>query len=166
MTAKEVRNIISRRLHGFIGQPVILHEQDVGEPAPPLLYYRFISPLIPLGGASIWHEGGKQYRREPTETTMSITAVSYDRNSSNGYIHGDDEALELAERAISWMLHIGRHDLLLEGITIVEISNVQCRSNLMINEVARQYGFDVRLRFERTTTIDMQDIKDGNIKEN
>ena len=61
MTAKEVRNIISRRLHGFIGQPVILHEQDVGEPAPPLLYYRFISPLIPLGGASIWHEGGKQY---------------------------------------------------------------------------------------------------------
>ncbi len=48
MTAKEVRNIISRRLHGFIGQPVILHEQDVGEPAPPLLYYRFISPLIML----------------------------------------------------------------------------------------------------------------------
>lgn len=48
----------------------------------------------------------------------------------------------------------------------MEISNVQCRSNLMINEVARQYGFDVRLRFERTTIIDMQDIKDGNIKEN
>lgn len=164
MTAKEVRNIISGRLHEFIGQPVILHEQDVNEPVPPLLYYQFVSPLIPLGGASIWYENGKQYRREPTETTMSITAVSYNRNSPGGYVHGDDEALELAERAISWMLHIGRHDLLLEGITVVEISNVQCRSNLMIDEVARQYGFDVRLRFERTTAIDMKNIKDGNVK--
>lgn len=164
MTAKEVRNIISRRLHEFIGQPVILHEQDTGEPAPPLLYYRFISPLIPLGGASIWHEGGKQYRRELTETTMSITAASYDRNTPNGYVHGDDEALELAERAISWMLHIGRHDMMLDGITVVEISNVQCRSDLMIDEVARQYGFDVRLRFERITAIDVSDIEEGNIK--
>lgn len=165
MMIRTVRNIICRRLHDFLGQPVLLHDQAAPETRPPMVYYQPVGPLIPLGGASIWQDGGMQYRREPTETTISITAVSYDRDGRDGRIYGDDEALELAERAMSWMLHIGRRELLHDGIAVVEISNVQCRSNLIINEVARQYGFDVRLRFERTTTLPAPHIAGGAITE-
>lgn len=130
-----------------------------------MLHYQLVGPLIPIGGASIWRDGSTQYRREPAEATISVTAVSYDRDGDSSHIHGDDEALDLAERAMSWLLHIGRRELLLDGIAVVEVGNVQCRSNLMIDEVARQYGFDVRVRFDRTTTIDIPIIADGSITE-
>lgn len=165
MMIKTVRNIICRRLYDFLGRPVLLHDQTDPEAKPPMLYYQLVGPLIPLGGASIWQDGSTQYRREPTEATISITAVSYDRDGRDGRIYGDDEALELAERAMSWMLHIGRRELLLDGIAVVEVGNVQCRSNLIIDEVARQYGFDVRLRFERTTTLPVPIIAGGAITE-
>lgn len=165
MMIRTVRNIICRRLHDFLGQPVLLHDQAVPETRPPMVYYQPVGALTSLGGASIWQDGGMQYRREPAEATISITAVSYDRDGRDGRIYGDDEALELAERAMSWMLHIGRRELLHDGIAVVEISNVQCRSNLIINEVARQYGFDVRLRFERTTTLPVPIIAGGAITE-
>ena len=165
MMIRTVRNIICRRLHDFLGQPVLLHDQAAPGTRPPMVYYQPVSALIPLGGASIGQDGGMQYRREPAEATISITAVSYDRDGRDGRIYGDDEALELAERAMSWMLHIGRRELLLDGIAVVEVGNVQCRSNLMIDEVARQYGFDVRVRFDRTTTIDIPIIADGSITE-
>lgn len=165
MMIRTVRNIICRRLHDFLGQPVLLHDQAAPETLPPMVYYQPVGALISLGGASIWQDGGMQYRREPAEATISITAVSYDRDGRDGRIYGDDEALELAERAMSWMLHIGRRELLHDGIAVVEISNVQCRSNLIINEVARQYGFDVRLRFERTTTLPVPIIAGGAITE-
>ena len=157
MMIRTVRNIICRRLHDFLGQPVLLHDQAAPGTRPPMVYYQPVGALIPLGGASIW--------QEPAEATISITAVSYDRDGRDGRIYGDDEALELAERAISWLLHIGRRELLLDGIAVVEVGNVQCRSNLMIDEVARQYGFDVRVRFDRTTTIDIPIIADGSITE-
>lgn len=165
MMIRTVRNIICRRLHDFLGQPVLLHDQAAPETRPPMVYYQPVGALIPLGGASIWQDGGMQYRREPTEGTISITAVSYDRDGRDARIYGDDEALELAERAMSWMLHIGRRELLLDGIAVVEVGNVQCRSNLIIDEVARQYGFDVRLRFERTTTLPVPIIAGGAITE-
>ena len=111
MMIKTVRNIICRRLYDFLGRPVLLHDQTDPEAKPPMLYYQLVGTLIPLGGASIWQDGSTQYRREPTEATISITAVSYDRDGRDGRIYGDDEALELAERAMSWMLHIGQRQM-------------------------------------------------------
>ena len=63
---------------------------------------------------------------------------------------GEDEALELAETALGWFLHVGYDRLSGLGVTVVDASNVQERSFLQVDEEARRYGFDVSIRYVRT----------------
>ncbi len=167
MTIKTVRNLIIRRLHDHIGRPVLLHDQTSSEESPPYLYYQLVSPLSPLGHPNTWYAAnGIKYRDEATECTISITAVSYNRGAGNSFISGEDEALELAERAQNFFLCGGRTRMLLDGIAVVDVGNAQPRSNLMIDEVARQSGFDVRVRFVCTSTASAPGIASGAIISN
>ena len=73
------------------------------------------------------------------------------------YIYGDDEAEEIVEKAVGYLLHVGYNDLSNLGIVVCEVMNVGNRSTLIIDEEARRYGFDVRIRYtkadERTDAV-------------
>lgn len=156
MKFRGVRNGIAAGLGGYLGIPVCLGDQTGPEPEFPFVVYSATAPYIPengLGEISYLPDGFEtltERRREEPLCTFSFTVCGKDRRVGNGYILGDDEALELAEKAQGWFLHAGYDDISQKGITVVDVSNVQGRSFLQVDEEARRYGFDVTLRYVRT----------------
>ena len=74
-------------------------------------------------------------------------------------IYGDDESMELAERAQGWFLHSGYDYISAIGITIIDVTNVQNRETLLVDEEANRYGFDVTIRYVRQDTREIQPIE-------
>ena len=113
MTQRELRNIIVKQLHTYLaGLKVVLSDQTAPEADYPLIYYQSVQQHIP-GAANITTaaaDGGTltKYRREHAEATFSFTACSFNRQGKDGPISGDDEALELADRAQGFFLFAGR----------------------------------------------------------
>ena len=119
----------------------------------PLIYYQSVQQHIP-GAANIATaaaDGGTltKYRREHAEATFSFTACSFNRQGKDGPISGDDEALELADRAQGFFLFAGRQLLADLGVVVVRVENTQSRSAFDTDETDRRYGFDVLFRYER-----------------
>lgn len=161
MTIREVRNTVVRLLHEYLNRPVQLSDQASPEPQRedgstdyPYIIYTATAPYISrnvLGDHSQREEGDRvvDVSREDVTATYSFTACSMNRDEDGDHIFGDDEALDLAERAIGWFRHVGCLSLSLAGVVVVEVMNVGNRTILEIDEVARRYGFDVQLRFTR-----------------
>ena len=109
-------------------------------------------------------------RAEQPTCTFSFTICSVDRKTSVGFILGEDEALDLAEKAQGWFLHTGYEYISGKGLTVVDVANVQERSFLQVDEEARRYGFDVVIRYVRTDDrtiagVDPPAIKEGDSNE-
>lgn len=158
MTGIEVRNALVVALYDYLGRPVVLSDQTVPESEYPYVTIQAVQPYIPRGGANIIYElvdstGGfardiNTRREEYAEATYSFSACSRNRDD----IFGDDEALELAEKSQGFFRHTGRYILQDAGISVIEIMNVQNRSGLVVDEIDRRYGFDVRVRYQRVDT--------------
>lgn len=157
MMYKDVRNHVVAGLGDYLKVPVCLSSQTGPEPDYPFVVYSSTAPYLPengLGEISHLPDGMKtlaERRKEEPMCTISFTVCSKNRkNQKTGYILGDDEALELAEKAQGWFLHTGYEYISGKGLTVVDVSNVQERSFLQVDEEARRYGFDVMLRYVRT----------------
>ena len=55
----------------------------------------------------------------------------------------------MSKKAVGHLLHGAYHDLADKGIVIAEITNVGNRTTLIVDEAARRYGFDVRIRYTK-----------------
>ncbi len=155
MRAKEVRNIIIRQLTEYLSVEVYRAGQISPEAMPPYVVYSITSPYIPdatMGHMEAVREnnGTYLYRKERAGMSLSFTVCSWNRVAADGqYILGEDEAMELAERAQGWFLHVGRAGLSAGGIVVEDLNNVQQRNTLMVDEEANRYGFDVLVRYIR-----------------
>ena len=163
MTIKELRNLIVSGLSGYLGIPVALANQVNPEPEFPFVIYSFTAAYIPENGLGDYsdierEDRFQEIRKEEPTCTMSFTVCSVDRKTKEGVILGDDEALELAEKATGWFLHVGYEDLSRRGATVVDVSNIQDRSTLMVDEEARRQGFDVTIRYVRQDAREIQAI--------
>lgn len=58
--------------------------------------------------------------------------------------------MDLCDRMQGFFLHSGKDQIHAAGFVLVNISNSGSRSALEIDEMSRQYGFDVQLRYYRT----------------
>lgn len=158
MTFLQVRDAFIARLSAALNRAVILHNQTEAEQEDyPIIYYQPVTPWMARGGANRAYTrtdtGLAESWEEPTEATISISVVSYNRELADGrYVFGEDEALEWAERAMTYLLFRGREELRADGIAVIEVTNIQNRTALLVDDVARQYGFDVRLRYRRADT--------------
>lgn len=91
---------------------------------------------------------------------MSFTFCSMNRETEDGYIFGEDEALELAEKAHGFFL-LNAHNISTNNngdIVIDSVGAVAKRSGFLVEDTVRRYGFDIRFNFIRvdemqTTTI-------------
>ena len=91
-------------------------------------------------------------RRTPSSGCKCLTPVCPAAPSwwtKDGPISGDDEALELADRAQGFFLFAGRQLLADLGVVVVRVENTQSRSAFDTDETDRRYGFDVLFRYER-----------------
>ncbi|WP_298024513.1 LIC_12616 family protein [uncultured Dysosmobacter sp.] len=159
MTQRQVRNIVVNALYEFLGGPkVVLSDQTMPEAECPYIYYQSVQQRIPgpanvTGQLDAEGQSITKTRSEHAETTYSFTACSFNRTGPDGEaISGDDEALDLADRAQGFFLFTGRQLLADQGVVVVSVENTQARSAFNIDETDRRYGFDVLLRYERQDT--------------
>lgn len=164
MTFLEARNIITQRLERFLGIPVVLSDQAAPPPGFPFCYYSVTTPYAPTGAMGNYEQtevpGTTKLtttRTEQPTATISLVFCSINRWSKGDggedaepYIYGEDEAQSLAERAQGFFLHVEYDTLSNLGVVIVDVGNTTNRTTLVVDEAARRYGFDVRVRYTRT----------------
>lgn len=164
MTQKELRNTIVQLLYTYLGGPkVVLSDQVMPESDYPFIYYQGVQQHIagPFNISTATDAATIQKTRtEHAQASFSFTACGMNRTGGNGvYVSGDDEAMDLADRAQGFFLFAGRQLLADAGIVVVSVENTQPRSALDIDEVARRYGFDILVRYERTDTRTVQTME-------
>lgn len=147
-------------LDAYLGIPVVLGDQVQPEQPFPYVIYSVTSAYIPEAGLGDFQQqadGDKnvETRSEQPSCSLSFTVCSMNRENidDNGnpiWVYGEDEALELSEKAQGWFLHTGYECIAGMGITVIDVSNVQNRSFLQVDEEARRHGFDVLIRYRRT----------------
>lgn len=171
MTFRELRNRVAAGLSSYLRLPVSLSNQVDPEQPYPFVIYSVTTPYTPDSGLGEYYnqeqEDGStiELRIEQPTASFSFTACSGNRKTEQGYVLGDDEAMEVAEKAMAWFLHAGYDYISSSGITVVDVSNVQERSTLQVDEAARRYGFDVIIRYVRKDERIINTIQDVNILE-
>ncbi len=156
MTFIQVRNVIIAELENHIGHPVILSEQISEIPPLPYCYYSVLTSRISSHAFGLkevlQNTNGYILRRlEPVSATMSFTFCSMNRETENGYVFGEDEAMALAEKAHGFFL-LNAHNLTTQNgdIVIKNVGSVANRAEFFVEDTLRRYGFDVRLSYIRT----------------
>lgn len=157
MSIVQVRNAITTGLAAYLGVKVVLQDQASPELPEPYATYSMTAqyiPISPFGDHAITSDEDEAIdtRTEQAHATISITFCSQNRWSKSStnqdiYILGDDEAQELAILARGWFLHSGQLYLTQHGVAVVDVTNSANRTTIEINEAARRYGFDVRVRY-------------------
>lgn len=153
-------------LSQYLGCPVVLSDQTQPEPEAPFVYYSILTDMQPTGEMGAYRfDGVQEHRRVNPTMTLSFTAVSWSRwQDENTYIQGEDEAMELCERMQGFFLHSGKDEIYVAGFVVVDLSDSGNRSFLEVDQMARQYGFDVQLRYCRVDSRTVGEIKTVVIK--
>lgn len=173
MTIVQVRDAIWERLKAHVGCPIVLADDIEEMPEAPYGYYSILVPrstnhAFGLTEIKETPEGFIRQRSEPVSGTMSFTFCSKNRDAPDGgYIFGEDEALELAEKAHGFFLLNG-HNIVTEhgDIVIQNIGSVAGRSGFFVTDTIRRYGFDIRFGYVRTDEMPTTTILDVPIKGN
>ena len=133
MTFVEARNAIIFGLENHLGCPVVLSEQIADVSDFPYSYYSVLASRISdhaFGLRGVVQETPDGYtlkRSEPVKASLSFTFCSENRESPDGYIFGEDEALELAEKAHRYFL-LDAHNIITDTGEVV-INNVGSVAN-------------------------------------
>ncbi len=173
MTPVQLRNEIVKLLWAYLGIPVIMSNQVQPEAELPFCIYSVISSYSGTGelgditSRPAEVEGEVlESRMEMPSATLSFTVCSENRIGENGEeISGADEAEELADKAVGFFKQTGYDDFARLGICIVDVSDVQDRTVLIVDEAARRKGFDVRIRYTRTDTRQISTVKHATMTE-
>lgn len=169
MTFTQARNAIVQGLEAHIGCPVNLTDQIAEQPDYPYCYYSVLAPRITnhaFGLREVLETGDDTFairRTEPAAATMSFTFCSQNRETEDGYIFGEDEALELSEKAHGFFLLNG-HNIHTEfgDIVINSVSSVGSRTGFVVEDAIRRYGFDIRFSYMRTDEMPTEIIEKAN----
>lgn len=174
MTFVQARNAIIAGLEAHIGYPVNLSEQIAEIPEFPYCYYSVLTPRASNHSfglpETVSIPGGYLHRRtEPVTATMSFTFCSMNRETDDGtFIFGEDEALELSEKAHGFFL-LNAHNIPTEfgDIVINNVGSPANRTGFFVEDSIRRYGFDIRFSYIRTDEMETTTIlKPGNPKGN
>lgn len=152
MTFEQVRNAVVAGLEAHIERPVVLSDQIADMPEFPYCYYSVLAPRIQTYSFGLREvvNGETLVRSEQVSATMSFTFCSMNRDTDDGYIYGEDEALALAEKAHGFFLLNG-HNIATEygEIVVNNIGAVASRTSFFVEDSLRRYGFDVRFSYVR-----------------
>ena len=158
MTFAQARNAIVSGLEAHIGCPVNLSEQirryarntHTAITAFSLREYRSIRSAcgrllkLPTGRCSSVPNRCRLLCRSPFAARIG--------KPRDGYIFGEDEALELAEKANGFFL-LNAHNIQTEQgeVVIVNVGSVASRSSFFVEDTIRRYGFDIRFSMYEPT---------------
>lgn len=168
MTFVQARNAIVDGLEAHLGCQVNLSDQIAGQPEYPYCYYSVLTPRAAdhsfgLRGVHETPDGVVLTRTERVAATMSFTLCSMNRETENGYIYGEDEALELAEKANGFFLLNG-HCIITEfgDVIVNNVGSVVPRNGFLVDDTVRRYGFDIKFSYMRTDEMPTTTVEKAN----
>ena len=160
MTFLQARDAIVSGLEAHIGCPVVLSDQIADKPEYPYCYYSVLTPRgsnhsFGLDELLKTPDGYKYTRSEQVTATMSFTFCSMNRETADGYIFGEDEAMSLSEVANGFFL-LNAHNIQTEygDIVIDNVGSSASRSGFLVEDTIRRYGFDIKLSYVRVDSMD------------
>lgn len=146
MTFVQARNAIVDGLEKHIGCEVNLSDQIASKPKYPYCYYSVLTPrasdhAFGLRETRMTRRGAILSRTERVAATMSFTFCSMNRDTKRGYVYGEDEALELAEKANGFFLLNG-HCISTDAgdVVINNVGSVSPRNGFLVEDTVRRYG--------------------------
>lgn len=168
MTFVQVRNRVISALTKYLGCQIKLSGHKDNVPDFPHGYYSILTPRISnhhFGLKEVEQIGDEfvQKRSEPVEATMSFTFCSENRETETGFVLGEDEAMELAEKAHCFFLLRAHSIVTDEGdIVVRNVGDVRNRTSFLVENTVCRYGFDVRFAYVRTDEEPTTIIEAGN----
>lgn len=124
------REIVSSGLENYLKHKVVRTNQTAEIPAFPYLGYNITTLANENKGT--YGEYEDDTARKPVLQTYSYTS------------HSDDytQALELANKARSWLDYVGTDYLNENDVIVQSVGNVTDRSNLLTSDYVYSFGFD------------------------
>lgn len=170
MKFKNIRNGVIAAATAYMELPIILSDQVDAETDCPFILYSIVTPYV--AGNTIGHfrverqgDTAVKTRWEDPTCVISFTACSKNHMRDGMWVFGEDEALDLAEKLQGWFLCAGLRSLQKYTAVVENVSNVQSRSFLQVDEAARRWGFDVTIRYIRTDEREVGTVEKVNLKE-
>lgn len=147
MDYAQVRNDIVKGLQGFLRAPVVPTDNNAKKPKYPFLSYKFTTIYRPQGSHNITYSPVPSRdpnfefdieitRQEQPQIILSISTYSLD----------DAESCSLALNAKNWFIHHGYEFLKSKNIIVVDVTPIQDRTILIVDNYEQRMGFDVILR--------------------
>lgn len=153
MSLLNFRNIIIPQLSASLGYPVIEADHVAEAPEGPHLTYKVTRSYGQDTGMPSTIQEAKEdklltHQTENYRATVSFTAYAFD-NTEQG-IYGIAE--DLAQQARDWLDFQGYPILSANEIVIVELTEVQNRDAILVENYERRQGFDAIIRMSRLQT--------------
>jgi len=156
---RQNKNVIIMGLNEYINVPVVPTDTADRKPNYPYMSYKILSALegntfalvdeiIPSDNPAF------QYDVEVTRKEQSHFTISM-----NAYSLNEDEARELAIKATDWFNFYGTRFLSSHNLVVVNTTNINDRTQQIVDDYERRYGFDVRIRAARGITKRVETIE-------
>lgn len=128
---EEMREVVSRGLHEYLGIQIIRGNQTAKAPAYPYGTYNVTTIAGKNDGTWQQHEDGIDRLMVRSIWSLSFLSADY------------DESVALAIKAREWFQRSGRAFLSQHGITVQSTTDINNRDNILTVEYERKNGFDV-----------------------
>lgn len=144
----QIRDDVITQLKSYLNIPVVLADQNEPKPSYPHFGYKVINPYSSEDGLAAETSEAiasldenfdydiKYTRSELPTMTISITT----------YSNTVDQAETIALSAASWFKFLGYEYLKSKNVVVVEVTDIQDRDTLIVDDYDRRRGFDVKLR--------------------
>jgi len=133
-----------------MGMPIVPTDTAGRKPNYPYMAYKITTPYegntFSLADEAVPSENPKYdydikvTRKEQPHFTLSMSAYSDD----------EDKARDTAQQAADWFKFIGYHYFVTCNIVVISTTNVTDRTQQLVDDYERRYGFDVRIRAARS----------------
>lgn len=144
MNSVYFKTVILPILTEFIGFPIIRADQTADKPNGPHATYKITMPYgkgVGQPATTYEMEGDNMVEIDSENYRATVSFTTYDWS--------DDVSREMAQSIRDWWAFYGRDFLQKQGVAIIELTDVQNRDALLLEEYERRNGFDAVLRLSR-----------------
>jgi len=142
----EIRNAIVKSLHEHTGTHAVPQDTTGKRPPYPFITYKINTVLN--GNTYSRVDNVIESDNENFEHDVQVTRITQPKFtlSISAYSENELEAHDLAEKARQWFTFHGWLFLNDINVVVINATEVSERNQLLVDDIERRYGFDVRCR--------------------
>ena len=141
MSIADIKNLLIPQIKTFVGVPVIAANQNAPKPDGTHASYKITSAYLKAPG-------------QPNETVSSNKLTSDEEYkiviSFSSYDMDQDISFDLSQKIHDWFAFYGEEWLQSNNLVVSDITGIQNRDILLVDDYERRNGFDVTIKTVRT----------------